>query len=35
MKAGLPLVKNVLMPLALTAAGSAAYAGIQRKIFGY
>ena len=42
LKTGLPLIKNVIKPLAksvliplgLTAATSAAYAGIHKKIFG-
>ena len=43
LKTGLPLIKNVFKPLAesvlislaLTAAASAAYAGIHKKIFGF
>ena len=34
MKAAIPLAKNVLAPLGITAATSAIYAGIQKKIFG-
>ena len=34
MKVGIPLVKNVLAPLGITAAASAIYAGIQIEIHG-
>ena len=34
MKVGIPLVKNVLAPLGITAAASAIYAGIQKEIHG-
>ena len=34
MKAAIPLAKNVLAPLGITAATSTIYAGIQKKIFG-
>ena len=33
MKAAIPLAKNVLTPLGITAAASAIDAGIQKKIF--
>ena len=31
MKIAVPLVKNILTPLGITAAASAIYAGIQKK----
>ena len=34
MKVEIPLVKNVLAPLGITAAASAIYAGIQKEIHG-
>ena len=34
LKTGLPLIKNVINPLGLTAAASAADAGIHKKILG-
>ena len=34
LKTGLPLIKNVINPLGLTAAASAADAGIPKKILG-
>ena len=34
MKIAVPLAKNILTPLGITAAASAIYAGIQKKIHG-
>ena len=34
MKVAIPLAKNILVPLGITAAASAIFAGIQKKILG-